>query len=217
MISGTKRKAIIGQDVAKIASWWGEQSGRRLFPGRKKKTKAGTTVGAEGEEDEEEEEYKVVEVVACGCVGPSCRTKVETKVRESERSERANEWVCARRESETRIGRTRERTAGELGEERRRAPPGSNKPAEVEVTLKLLHGYRPLFPYCSQPQKEEHGCFIPTLCLPSVPSLPPPFSHSRARSCLPLASLTGAESRSDAVMSPVFGNSRRCSFAHRPL
>jgi len=50
--------------------------------------------------------------------------------------------------------------------------PGSNKAAEVEVTLKLLHGYRPLFPYCSRSLKGTWPLYF-SLCLPSV--LPTPF------------------------------------------
>jgi len=49
--------------------------------------------------------------------------------------------------------------------------PGSNKAAELEVTLKLLHGYRPLFPYCSRNLKGTWPLYF-SLCLPSVPPTP---------------------------------------------
>lgn len=72
-------------------------------------------------------------------------------------------------------------------EKERRDPLGSNKPAEVEVTLKLLHGYRPLFPYCSRSLKGTWPLYF-FLCLPSVsirpflilvPFLPPSSSPLR--------------------------------------
>lgn len=53
-----------------------------------------------------------------------------------------------------------------IGRKERRSSLGSSKPSKVEVTLKLLHGYRPLFPYCSQPQRKLPALFLPVFfCL----------------------------------------------------
>lgn len=77
-----------------------------MFSGRKKRI--GTAVEAEeeeGEDDEnenEEKEEEVVEVIACGCVGPY-RTKVEVKVREGDREKVAR--GSKRGRSKRRIGR----------------------------------------------------------------------------------------------------------------
>lgn len=82
-----------------------------------------TGIAVRAEEDEEEEE--VVEVVACGCV---------RSLPNRSRSQNEGERVGAR-------GEEQEERSGESQEEKeRRDSLGSNKLAEVEVTLKLLHG-----------------------------------------------------------------------------
>lgn len=63
-----------------------------------------TGIAVRAEEDEEEEE--VVEVVACGCVGP-CRTEVEAKTREKE-------WEQGEKNRKDAAGRVRKRKKEEI-------------------------------------------------------------------------------------------------------
>lgn len=100
------------------------------------------------------------------------RTEVKAEVRKKERMRKRRRKESGKNSTRDTWRREPERK-GKKGSSR--DPLGSNKPAEVEVTLKLLHGYRPLFPYCSHSLKRTWPLYF-FLCLPSVP---PPYSHSR--------------------------------------
>lgn len=105
------------------------------FPGEKKGARDGGN-GAErrGEKGDGRGGGRVVE----GLASPAA-----TSNQSGSRSEAEAAAEEGRPPAPGRRGRRREESTG--------VSPGSNKPrGGREVTLKLLHGYRPLFPYCSR-------------------------------------------------------------------